>query len=135
MGYRVVTVNPLKSFPLPSFGLANITSLEDAEEQIKGKGRDEHIAALEVRWPKIELALTLHLARQERRLAHFNIACRVVGCDNPRRQKRGGGNGRKAKRPGVRPLFCGGHLGLRKCLTKEMLAELHASSAKRVAVA
>ncbi|MDO8676228.1 MAG: hypothetical protein Q7K16_01050 [Candidatus Azambacteria bacterium] len=37
MGYRVVTVNPLKPFPLLSFGLANVVSLDDVKKQIAEK--------------------------------------------------------------------------------------------------
>ena len=76
-------------------------------------------------------------ARQERRLAHFKASCRVAGCDNPHRQKRGRGlaTGTKARRPGMKPLFCGAHMWLRKCLTKEALGELHKLSANRVAIA
>lgn len=136
--YKIVAVNPLKPFPLPSFGLANVTSLDDAKSQIKKAkgGEEERIAALEARWAegKIEPALKAHLARQKRRLAHFETSCRVLVCGNPRRQKRGNGGerGAKANRPGVKPLFCGGHVNLRKCLTREMLAELYAASEKRV---
>jgi len=174
MGYKIVAVNPLIiSFPLPSFGLANMTSLDDvkkvifkkykemAEEkidedgvaaisgggqQLNAAGRiiifDEYKEVAEKafekfkkeRWPKIEPALKLHLARQERRLAHFKVSCRLVSCDNPHRQKRGGGTGRKARRPAARPLFCGAHVGLRKLLTQDMLDALHASSERRVVI-
>lgn len=143
MGYRVVTVNPLKPFPIASLRLANVVGLDDAKKQIAEKikkdweTREKEIALLEERWPKIEPALKLHLARQERRLAHFKESCRLAGCDNPRRQNRGRGGerGTKARRPGVKSLFCGSHVGLRKCVTQAMLDELHASSAKRLAVA
>ena len=133
MGYKIVAVNPLKPFPLPSFGLANVASLDDANSQLRTLTA---VLKFEARWAegKIEPALKLHLARQERRLAHFNASCRFVGCDNPRRQKRGGGTGTKARRPAVRPLFCGAHVGLRKLLTQSALDELHTSSTKRVAI-
>ncbi|MBI2635016.1 MAG: hypothetical protein HYW79_00495 [Parcubacteria group bacterium] len=73
---------------------------------------------------------------REEWLAHFKASCRVADCDNPRRQKRGNGGERatKARRPGVRPLFCGAHMWVRKNLTQAALDELHASSAKRVVV-
>lgn len=122
MGYKIVAVNPLKSFPIPSYGLANVAGLEDTRKQIFEKfikmaqmkidacdayievnggqklnsdGRAEIFSDYgriaqnefekfeEERWPKIEPALKLHLARQERRQAHFNVSCRFLGCDNP----------------------------------------------------
>ena len=207
MGYRVVTVNPLKPFALLSFGLANVASLDDARQQIETRGRaaatmeieanedyqaldakikemsavlvnimlfprksDAHaheiekiekeirgfegareeiaclirekhnkvakgeISRLELRWSTIEPALKLHLARQVRRMTHFKESCRLVGCNNPRRLRRGRGvaGNTKGRRPGVRPLFCGAHVGLRKCLAKDALDQLHASSANRV---
>ena len=162
MGYRVVTVNPLKPFALLSFGLANVASLDDARQQIETRGRaaatmeieanedyqaldakikemsavlvnimlfprksDAHaheiekiekeirgfegareeiaclirekhnkvakgeISRLELRWSTIEPALKLHLARQVRRMTHFKESCRLVGCNNPRRLRRG----------------------------------------------
>lgn len=174
MGYKIVAVNPLKPFPLPSFRLANIKSIDDANSQIEkwfkdakkqgveaervrhgiaglafgseeatkieifwDSGCSERIAALEARWAegKIEPALKIHLARQEKRLAHFKVSCRFADCDNPHRQKRGGGTGTKARRPAVRPLFCGAHVGLRKLLTQGALDALHASSERRVVIA
>lgn len=166
MGYHLVTVNPLKPFPIASFGLANVMSLKDVENAILKKYKEmaqEKIDAddaraasgskrlnttghteifldfeklaysefekfKEERWPKIELVLKVHLARQERRMAHFKSACRFAGCNNLRRQKRGSGGerGTKAQRPIIKPLFCGVHIGLRKQLTREMLDALHA---------
>lgn len=174
MGYKIVAVNPLiKPFPLVSFGLTNVASLEGIKEQafLKYKkiaqsmidadeayakssgcetlnndgraeifndfreGAEKALGKFEkTRWPKIGPALEAHLARQKRRLAHFEASCRFLGCDNPHRQKHGRGLERntKAHRPMVKPLFCGVHVGLRKLLTEKQLAEIHAASEKRV---
>lgn len=146
MGYRVVTVNPLKQFPIAYFGLTNVVSLDDAKGQILAKFKkmaqlkinaaEDEVAMLEKRWVdgKIQPALDLHLARQKRRQVHFNSACRLDGCGNPHRGKRVNGleRGTKTRRPGARPLFCGAHVWLRKSLTQEALNALHKSSANRI---
>lgn len=166
MGYRLVIVSPLKPFPIASFGIANMANLEDAKKQISAaaknvaaaeilaldagvplkrdyeiraaheKRAEAEIIRLEERWPKIEPALKMHLARQERRLVHFKASCRVSGCTNLHRQARVGTAvcATKAHRPAARPLFCRLHVGVRRWLTKDALDALHASSAKRVAI-
>lgn len=178
MGYKIVAVSPLKSFPIASLKLANVVSVNDAQKQVFEKYRkmaqmridseDAQVSMLDVaggqklnadgraeifgdyekvaekefkkfeeeRWPKIEPELETYLERQKRRQKHFESACRMEGCDNPHRQKRvrGLATGTKSRRPGVRPLFCGVHVGLRKLLTKEALDQLYKSSANRVRI-
>lgn len=171
MGYAIVAVNPLKQFPVASFRLANIVSLDDAKKQITEKykamaqlkidaddarvkieggqalnadGRagifsDYQKAAegesekLEARWLKIEPALKLHLARQERRIAHFRIACRFSGCDNPKPSsvERHGTN-TKSRRPGAKPLFCRGHLWAQGMISTKDIRRLQADEKNRV---
>jgi len=205
MRYKIVAVDPLKPFPLPSFGLANIASLDDAKKQTdekyekaataeietnkvfqelsakikemsavlvyieslpkmsdahkeeakkiwkeikefktaceeitepirekNSKIAKEEFGFIKMRWPVIEPALTLHLARQERRLAHFKSACRFFNCDNPhplgsayfRRFGRDASRGSSAPKStgqaamqGTRrhspQFFCGGHRWLK----------------------
>ena len=175
MRYTIVAVSPLNNlFPIVSFGLANIASLDDAKKQITEKyktmakmridaddarvqigggqelnadGRAEifsdhqKIADAEFekfemeRWPKIEPALNLHLARQERRVAHFKSACRVSSCDNPKPQpvERHGTN-TKSRRSGAKPLFCRNHRWAQGMMSKDDIRRLQADEKNRVKI-
>ncbi|MDO8574805.1 MAG: hypothetical protein Q7R61_00805 [bacterium] len=155
MRYKIVAVDPLKKpFPLLSFDLANVASVDDARGQIRTRGVKAQaaeietlaeIATLEERWAegKIEPALKLHLARQERRLEHFKSACRFFGCDNPhplgsayfRRFGHGAAHGSSMPKSTVQAamqgtkrhspqFFCGGHRWLKSQLSNENYARL-----------
>jgi len=88
---------------------------------------------LEERWPVIEPALKRHLARQERRVKHWEASCRLATCINPARASRQAKGPRKQRR--WTSHFCGLHTGLKNVLTAAQIAELRGNIAKRVSVA
>lgn len=143
----------VRPFPFQSFGLANVVSFDDAKSQIVKRHQaaaldrlanmeekvaqdlreeimgeyeaasEEEVGRLGERWPKVEPAFKLHIARQERRRVHFRASCRLMGCENPHGlAKRKAASGRKTRR--WPRLFCGRHADLRGRITAEDYARL-----------
>ncbi|HEY4494909.1 MAG TPA: hypothetical protein VJC01_00440 [Candidatus Paceibacterota bacterium] len=81
MGYKIVAVNPLKPFPLPSFDLANVAGLDDAKSQLRTLTA---VLKFEARWAegKIEPALKLHCMFISDRLKTCNLYIILIILNN-----------------------------------------------------